>query len=76
MIKWVQTKSITRPASKVCPKKIAKHITAIENDMEPMPVDVALMANGMYTVCGNGRHRLIAYVTIGISCIPVRVINS
>lgn len=59
-----------KQARKVCQKKVAAHLAAIEAGDEPMPIDVRQLEDGSYVISGNGRHRYFAYLAAGYSTIP------
>ncbi len=60
-----------KQTSKVCQKKVRRHLESLDAGDELMPIDVRQLDDGTYIIAGNGRHRYFAYREAGYTTIPV-----
>lgn len=58
---------------KVSQEKVLAHRLSLEQGEELYPIDVHVLADGTYTIAGNGRHRFFAYMYSGYTEIPAIV---
>jgi hypothetical protein len=60
---------------KVDPHKVEKHRKAFESGEDVMPIDVVKIEEGVYNICGNGRHRYFGAIEAGFTWINCNVLN-
>ncbi len=68
-VELVPVAQIAVPKTRTCPKKVRAHVASIEAGEEAYPIDL-LRTETRFTVAGNGRHRLLAYIQAGFTSIP------